>query len=234
VNPKTVVVLNNADPVLMPWLDQVSSVLWMGNPGQQGGRATAALLFGDYNPQGKLTITYPQSVNNTVTRNPKYPERMATKSGTAIFSEGINSAYRWYLSTNTSVLFPFGYGLSYTSFKYSNLGTRKKSGSTFQVSIHITNTGSRPDVEVPQLYIGPPENAGSKYPGYQFAVSTLVGFDDLSIAPGATKSAIFLISERQLSFWRQSDRRWVLARGKRSVWMGNDAETRVSVGQIEV
>ncbi|OOQ90978.1 hypothetical protein PEBR_01999 [Penicillium brasilianum] len=234
INPKTVKVLNNADPVLMPWLDQVSSVLWMVNPGQEGGRATASLLFGDHNPQGKSTITYPQSVNDTVTRNPKYPERMATKSGTAIFSEGINSAYRWYLSTNTSVLFPFGYGLSYTSFKYSNLDIQKKSGSTFQISVHITNTGSRPGVEIPQLYIGPPENAGSKYPGYQFAVSTLVGFDDLSIASGATKSANYVISERQLSFWRQSDRSWVLARRKRSVWVGNDAETRVLVGQIEV
>lgn len=233
-NPKTVVVLNNADPVLMPWLDQVSSVLWMGNPGQEGGRATASLLFGDYNPQGKLTITYPESVNNTVTRNPKYPERMATKSGTAIFSEGINSAYRWYLSTNTSVLFPFGYGLSYTSFKYSDLVIKKKSGSAFRVSVHITNTGSRPGVEVPQIYIGPPEDAGSKYPGYQFAVSTLVGFDDVYIAPGAAKTASFLISERQLSFWRQSDRSWVLARGKRSVWVGTDAEKRVLVGHIEV
>ncbi|OJJ73697.1 hypothetical protein ASPBRDRAFT_41398 [Aspergillus brasiliensis CBS 101740] len=235
-NPKTVVVLNNADPVLMPWLDQVSSVLWMGNPGQEGGRATASLLFGDHNPQGKLPITYPKSVNDTVTRNPQYPERMATESGTAVFSEGINSAYRWYLSTNTSVLFPFGYGLSYTSFKYSNLViNREETGSSaFQVSVHITNTGSRPGVEVPQIYLGPPEDAASTYPGYQFAVSTLVGFDDVSIAPGATELASFLISERQLSFWRQSDRSWVVARGKRSVWVGSDAETKVLVGYIEV
>jgi beta-glucosidase len=236
INPKTVVVLNNADPVLMPWLNQVSSVLWMGNPGQEGGCATAALLFGDHNPQGKLTITYPQSVNDTVTRNPNYPERMATASGTAIFSEGINSAYRWYLSTNTSVLFPFGYGLSYTSFKYSNLIIKKGTISTFQVSvrIRITNTGSRPGVEIPQVYIGPPEDAKSKYPGYQFAVSALVGFDDVLISPGATKTASFLISERQLSFWRQSDRTWVLARGNRSVWVGTDAEKRVLVDHIEV
>ncbi|KAJ6163665.1 hypothetical protein N7497_003644 [Penicillium chrysogenum] len=75
VNPRTVVVLNNADPVLMPWLDQVSSVLWMGNPGQEGGRATAALLFGDHNPEGRLPLTYPSSVDATVTRNPAYPER---------------------------------------------------------------------------------------------------------------------------------------------------------------
>jgi beta-glucosidase len=159
---------------------------------------------------------------------------MATASGTAVFSEGINSAYRWYLSTNTSVLFPFGYGLSYTSFKYSNLDIKKNSGSTFQVSVRITNTGSRPGVEIPQVYIGPPEDAGSKYPGYQFAISTLVGFDDVLISSGATKTASFLISERQLSFWRQSDRRWVLARGKRSVWVGTDAEKRVLVGHIEV
>lgn len=234
INPRTVVVLNNADPVLMPWLDQVSSVLWMGNPGQEGGRATASLLFGDRNPQGRLTITYPKSVSDTVTRNPRYPERMATKNGTAIFSEGINSAYRWYLATNSSVLFPFGYGLSYTSFKYSKLVIKKKSGSTFQVSVDIKNTGSRPSVEVPQIYIGPPEDAGSKFPGYQFAISTLVGFDDVYIMPGTTKTASFIISERQLSFWRQSDRTWVLAHGQRSVWVGTDAEKKVFVSYIEV
>lgn len=159
---------------------------------------------------------------------------MANKNGTAIFSEGINSAYRWYLSTNTSVLFHFGYGLSYTSFKYSNLAIKKKSGSTFQVSVQIQNTDSRPGVEVPQVYIGPPEDADAKYPGFQFAVSTLVGFDDVYIPAGTTETASFLISERQLSFWRHSDRSWVVARGKRSLWVGTDAETRVLVGRIEV
>ncbi|KAF3011426.1 hypothetical protein E8E15_002567 [Penicillium rubens] len=149
VNPRTVVVLNNADPVLMPWLDQVSSVLWMGNPGQEGGRATAALLFGDHNPEGRLPLTYPSSVDATVTRNPAYPERMNTETGTALFSEGMNSAYRWYLSTNTSILFPFGFGKSYTRFEYKNLRIERDRGSSFKVSVDITNTGSRTGVDVP-------------------------------------------------------------------------------------
>ena len=149
MNPRTVVVLNNADPVLMPWLDQVSSVLWMGNPGQEGGRATAALLFGDHNPEGRLPLTYPSSVDATVTRNPAYPERMNTETGTALFSEGMNSAYRWYLSTNTSILFPFGFGKSYTRFEYKNLRIERDRGSSFKVSVDITNTGSRTGVDVP-------------------------------------------------------------------------------------
>ncbi|KAJ5679423.1 Fn3-like domain-containing protein [Penicillium macrosclerotiorum] len=234
VNPRTVVVLNNADPVLMPWLEQVSSVLWMGYPGQEGGRATASLLFGDCNPQGKLTITYPQSVNDTVTRNPKYPERMATESGTAIFSEGINSAYRWYLSTQTNVLFPFGYGLSYTTFKYKNLAIEKAPSGGFKISIEIKNTGSRNGVDIPQLYLGPPENSSSKYPGVQFAVSTLVGFEDVEVLAGATKTVSFFITERQLSFWRPTDRSWVLGRGTRSIWVGTNAVRKDLVGKLDV
>lgn len=233
-NPKTIVVLHNADPVLMPWLDKVSAVLWMGHPGQEGGAAIADLLLGHHNPQGRLPVTYPASVNSSMTRNPDYPNRVDGQNGTAVFSEGINTSYRWYLSTNTSVLFPFGFGLSYTNFHYSDFEAVETADSTFDVSFTLKNTGSVNGVDVPQLYIGPPSSAAQKYPGVQFAVSALAGFDSVELSCGSSKRVTYPISKRQLSFWNQTDRSWVLAEGKREVWIGTDAQTVMLKGAIQI
>ncbi|CAI7579946.1 unnamed protein product [Penicillium pancosmium] len=234
VNPRTVVVLHNADPVLMPWLDKVSAVLWMGHPGQEGGAAIADLLLGHHNPQGKLPVTYPASVNSSMTRNPDYANRVDGQNGTAIFSEGINTSYRWYLSTNTSVLFPFGFGLSYTTFKYSDLEVLETTDSIVNVSFTLKNTGSVTGADVPQLYIGPLSNATHKYPKIQFAVSALAGFDTVELSRGAAKRVTFSISKRQLSFWNQGDRSWVHAEGTREVWIGTDAQTVKLKGSINI
>lgn len=233
-NPNTVVVLHNADPVLMPWLDQVSAVLWMGHPGQEGGAAIADLLLGRYNPQGKLPVTYPASVNSSMTRNPDYPNRVDGENGTAVFSEGINTSYRWYISTDTPVLFPFGFGLSYTTFNYSDIEITSTSGSTFDVAFMVKNTGSVAGGEVPQMYIAAPSGAAQKYPGFQFAVTALAGFDSVELSPGEERRLTFPISTRQLSFWNQTDRSWVLAQGTREVWIGTDAQTVVLKGTIEI
>lgn len=233
-NPKTVVVLHNADPVLMPWLDKVSAVLWMGHPGQEGGAAIADLLTGKHNPQGKLPVTYPASVESSMTRNPDFPNRVDGQNGTAIFSEGINTSYRWYLSTNTSVLFPFGFGLSYTTFDYSDFEVIEATDSSFDVSFTLKNTGSVSGGGVPQIYIGPPSGAAQKYPGVQFAVSALAGFDSMELSRGAARRITFHISERQLSFWNHADRSWVLAKGRREVWVGTDAQTVMLKGTIEI
>ncbi|KAF7318131.1 Fn3-like domain-containing protein [Mycena chlorophos] len=176
-NPNTVVVLNNGDPVVMPWLNSTAAVLWMGHPGQEGGWATADLLLGNHNPQGRLPVTYPASANTSLTRNPAFPERVDTASGTAIFDEGLNVGYRYYIDTNTPVLFPFGYGLSYTTFAYSGLHISKTADAEFAVSFAIHNTGSRTGGNVPQLYIGPPSTANTTYADFQFAASALVAFD---------------------------------------------------------
>ncbi|KAJ5272426.1 Fn3-like domain-containing protein [Penicillium angulare] len=234
VNPKTVVVLHNADPVLMPWLKKVSAVLWMGHPGQEGGAAIADLLLGRHSPQGRLPVTYPLSVNSSMTRNPEYPSRVDGANGTAVFSEGINTSYRWYLSTNTPVLFPFGFGLSYTTFDYSDFEILPTTESTFDVSFTLRNTGSVAGGDVPQLYIGPPSNAARAYPGIQFAVSTLAGFDSIELRPGTLRRVTFPISQKQLSFWNQTDRSWVLSEGIREVWIGTDAQNPVLKGTVEI
>lgn len=236
VNPNTIVVLHNTDPVVMPWLDAVSSVLWMGHPGQEGGQAIADLLLGNHNPQGHLSVTYPASLNTSMTRNPEYPWRIGNSTVPAVLDEGINTAYRYYLDTNTSVLFPFGYGLSYTSFEYNNLQIQKGPGqdSLFNVSFTLNNTGSVTGADVPQLYVGPPSGAGQAYSGVQFAVAALTGFDSIKLVSGASTVVTFPISERQLSFWNQTDRSWVVARGTRQIWIGTDAQTVVLEGHISV
>lgn len=234
-NPRTAVVLFNAEPVLMPWLEAVSSVLWMGYPGQEGGRAAVDLLLGRRSPQGRLPITYPASVNTTVTRNPSYPERWNADNASAVFSDGLNTGYRWYLSTNTSVLFPFGYGLSYTTFEYGDsLDIVATSATSFEVSFTVRNTGAVAGAEVPQLYIGAPEDAASRYPGVQFAYAALTDFDSVELEPAAVRRVRFAISARQLSFWNQTDRSWTLASGTRQVWVGRNAEQKELVGTISV
>lgn len=158
-NPNTIVVLNNAEPVLMPWLDSVAAVMEMGYAGQEGGYATADLLLGNHVPQGRLTVTYPVSRNQTLTRDPAHPERVDTADGNATFSEGVNVGYRYYKDTNTPVLFPFGYGLSYTNFQYSGLhiqntdnnghhgwhGSRSSLSHKAQFSTEVSYPASGPD-----------------------------------------------------------------------------------------
>lgn len=129
-NSKTVVVLQNSEPVAMPWLGSVSAVLEMMYPGQESSNAIADLILGTRSPQGRLPVTYPTSVNTSLTRNPAYPGRVATADGNATFSEGVNVGYRWYKYSNTPVLFPFGHGLTYTTFSYSHLAVSTPQGQS--------------------------------------------------------------------------------------------------------
>ncbi|KAG2521676.1 hypothetical protein BBO99_00005861 [Phytophthora kernoviae] len=210
-NLSTVVVLNNAEPVLIPWLDDVSAVLEMMCPNQEGGWAADDLLLGNNNPQGRLPVTYPASLDSTMTHNPCYPERVAMSSGNATFSEGLNNSYCWYVHTNTSVLFPIGYGLSYTSFYYSN------------PNFHTSTLAQQSDidfkcasVEVPQVYIGPPSNAVTTYPNAQLAATALVEFANVELGAGDSTTASIDIREKQLSFYNVNTTDWELAKATHS------------------
>ncbi|KAG7388819.1 hypothetical protein PHYBOEH_007681 [Phytophthora boehmeriae] len=252
VNPNTVVVLNNAEPVEMPWLDSVAAVLEMMYPNQEGGWATADLLLGNHNPQGRLPVTYPTSVNTSMTRNPDYPERIPDAEENITFSEGLNNGYRWYKYSNTTVLFPFGYGLSYTSFEYSNPNFQSSGSASdfsghyevsvspddaevkFSVSITISNSGSVKGVEVPQVYVGPPTNAETTYPGIQFASIALVGFGNVELEAGESATVTIGIREKQLSFYNVSSSSWELASGQRPIYIGKSAEDLVFAGSVEI
>ncbi|ETK96931.1 hypothetical protein L915_00455 [Phytophthora nicotianae] len=238
----------------MPWLDDVAAVLEMLYPNQEGGWATADLLLGNNVPQGRLPVTYPASLDSTMTRNPDYPERVATESGNATFSEGLNAGYRWYVHTNTSVLFPFGYGLSYTSFEYSNpnfaasSSTQQSSSglnyevscspddadAVFSVSFTVTNTGSVKGVEVPQVYIGPPADAATAYPDVQFAATALVGFANVELEAGASTTVTIGVREKQLSFYNVNTTSWEAAKGERPLYISKNAEEAVFSGKVQL
>jgi hypothetical protein len=148
-NPRTVVVLNTGDPVVMPWADRANAILQMWYPGQEGGAATADLLLGRANPSGKLPVTFPRHDGDAPTSTPlRYPGI----NGRQEYSEGVLVGYRWYDAKGIVPLFPFGHGLSYTTFAYSELTVRPR-GDGFDVSFRVRNSGAVAGAEVAQVYV---------------------------------------------------------------------------------
>ncbi|MDQ2686507.1 MAG: glycoside hydrolase family 3 C-terminal domain-containing protein [Armatimonadota bacterium] len=201
-NPNTVVVMNNGGPVLMAdWITQAPAVLEAWFPGQQGGDALAAVLFGDINPSGKLPDTlavrredYPDYGN--------YPE---DKNGVEQYKEGIYVGYRHFDKKSVKPVFPFGYGLSYTTFRYSGMKlsspTLKPNGSVM-VTANITNTGKRAGAEIVELYVHP------RNPKIDRAVRELKGYSKLELQPGETKSVTFTLTPTALRYCDVKDKGW--------------------------
>ena len=157
-NPNTIVVLNTGSAVTMPWLSSVKGVLEAWYPGQEDGTAIASVLFGSYDPSGHLTVTFPASLSQVpASTTAQWPGT----GGTVQYSEGIDVGYRWYDSKNLTPLFPFGYGLSYTTFSFSNLHVGAlTAGGAATVTATVTNTGSRSGADVAQLYVTDPSASG--------------------------------------------------------------------------
>ena len=157
-NPHTIVVLNTGSAVTMPWLSSVAGVLEAWYPGQEDGTAIASLLFGSSDPSGHLTVTFPTSLSQVPAST---AAQWTGQNGTVQYSEGIDVGYRWYDTKALTPLFPFGYGLSYTSFSFSNLkvGTLPAGGAA-TVTATVTNTGSRAGADVAQLYVSDPSASG--------------------------------------------------------------------------
>src|SRR5207245_9220381 len=150
-NPRTIVVLNTGSPITMPWLSTVAAVVQAWYPGQECGHAIADVLFGDTNPSGKLPQTFPVRLED----NPAYLN-FPGENGKVYYGEGLFVGYRYYDKKKIAPQFPFGFGLSYTTFDYSSLSLRSQQlipTDTFQVSIAITNTGQRTGTEIVQEYI---------------------------------------------------------------------------------
>jgi len=194
-NPHTVVVLQTGSAVLMPWLSQVSSVLETWYPGSQGGAATASLLFGDNNPSGKLPQTWPASNTQVPASTPaQYPGINNEQT----YSEAYYVGYRWYDEHNQTPLFPFGFGLSYTSFDYNNLKLAHKSGDSsapVTLSFDVTNTGKVFGAEAPQVYVFKPDRVVDTPP------KELGAFTKVSLAPGQTQHVTLTVDPGQLSYW---------------------------------
>jgi beta-glucosidase len=233
--PNTVVVLNTGDPVLMPWASQVKSILEMWYPGQLGGPATADVLLGNVDPGGHLPVTFPADATHFPTYDPTcdlttlagcdlYPGvvqpphsyRTVTNLD-ATLGNGIFQGYRWYDKHGVTPLFGFGYGLSYTSFRYTGLSVSPRSDGSVDVAFDVQNTGAVAGSDVAQVYVG----AGPDVPGVQQAVRSLRGFDRVTLAPSETKHEVINLAPRSFQYWSTAQNQWVTNAGPRTIWVGN-------------
>jgi beta-glucosidase len=214
-NPRTVVVINAGAPVAMPWLPKVAAVVDAWYPGPVSGTALASVLFGKTDPGGHLPVTFPASLAQV----PASTTAQFPGNGTQVlYSEGVDVGYRWYDAKGETPLFPFGYGLSYTSFRFSHLlvGTPVTGTSDLRVSATITNTGSRAGSDVAQLYIGDPASTGE--PPRQ-----LEGFDRVTLMPGKSARVSFTVTPAQLSWWSDSANGWTQTPGTYGVYVGDSS-----------
>jgi beta-glucosidase len=218
VNPNTIVVLNTSQPVALPWVDKVKAVLEMWWPGDEGGWSTANLLLGKTSPAGRLPMTWAKRLEDYAATDPRYPERSKKGvDGKTTYSEGVNVGYRWFDKEKIDPLFAFGHGLSYTSFQYSDLAVVKASDGGLYVQVDIKNTGNMDSDEVPQVYLGAPNEIPA---GVQFPVRALAAFDRIHLAAGETKTITMHVPLRQLQYWSTKEGKWVTAGGKRIVSVG--------------
>jgi beta-glucosidase len=210
-NPHTIVVMYESSATLMPWASQVAGIVMAWYPGQENGNALAQVLFGDVNPSAKLPVTIPVSSNQVPTSTTAQWPGINLH---AAYSEGLEIGYRWYDTNNVTPLFPFGYGLSYTTFGYSNLTVSAVSPSgQVQIGFDLTNTGTLTGAEVPQLYLGFPL-AASEPP------KQLKGFQKITLSPGQTQHVTFNLNWEDLANWDATARGWIVTPGVFQVLVG--------------
>jgi beta-glucosidase len=225
VNPNTIVVINSGGPVVMPWISSVAGVFenWYG--GQETGAAIAALIFGTVDPSGKLPVTFPASLSQV----PAQTQAQWPGTATGVtYSEGVNIGYRWYQSQNITPLFPFGYGLSYTKFSFSNLkvGAFNANGSA-TVTATVTNTGSVAGADVAQMYVGDP--AASQDPPEQLA-----GFQRTALTPGQSATVSFPLTVHDLASWSAADNAWEAQAGTYSISVGDSSASLPLTGSTSL
>jgi beta-glucosidase len=223
VNPNTVVVLNTSQPVALPWVDKVKGVLEMWWPGDEGGWSTANVLLGKVSPAGRLPVTWARALTDYAATDPQHPERSGKGvDGKTTYSEGVNVGYRWFDKQNLEPLFPFGFGLSYTTFEYSGLKTAKAADGGVDVTVQIRNTGGVDADEVPQVYLGAPRTIPE---GVQFPVRGLAAFDRVHVPAGQTTAVTMHVPIRQLQYWSTKEQNWVTATGERTLSVGSSSRT---------
>lgn len=221
VNPNTVVVLNASEPLAMPWLSKVRSVVLMWFPGDEGGLATANVLTGKINPGGRLPFTWPVRLQDNVANDPVHPERSSHGvDGKTRYSEGILIGYRWFDSQNIAPLYPFGYGLSYSRFTYGGLTVRPGTHGTVKVAFTVTNVGDQAGDEVPQVYLGAPVKSPKDV---QFAPEALVGFARIHLLAGQKQLVRLNLDARRFEYWSEAAHCWLRIKGARSLSVGGSS-----------
>lgn len=225
LNDKTVVVMKDSAPVLMPWQDKAPTILEVWNQGTEDGHVVADLLFGRINPSGKVPTTYPAREEDTIYYN--HPERhpgVEEDAGYPVirYSEGLNMGYRWWQSQGIKPLFAFGHGLSYTTFELSDVAvdTKKLTDAPVTVTAKVTNTGDRAGAEVVQVYLGIPEDGQPP--------KRLVGFQKVQLEPGESKTATIVIdpaaTNHPFGVWCKAAEDFVIRDGEYKVYVGTSSE----------
>jgi beta-glucosidase len=221
-NPHTIVVLETGGAVTMPWIDQVSAVLAAWYPGIRGGEAIANILFGDANPSGKLALTFPKSEADlprpilaqqppprsdadTIAPFPDASFKVNIRQFDLDYSEGLKVGYKWYDSQGKTPLFPFGFGLSYATYTYSDL--KIASGPKPSVAFTVTNTGSRAGAEVAQVYVTLPASAGEPF-------KRLVAWEKVPLAAGESKTVTLALDPHYQSIFNPDKEAWELPQGE--------------------
>jgi beta-glucosidase len=221
VNPNTIVVLNVSQPAALPWLSKVKAVLQMWFPGDEGGWAAADILLGRVSPAGRLPFTWMKAMDQAVANDPAHPERSSKGvNGKTTYGEGVNVGYRWFDKNHIEPLFPFGFGLSYTKFEYSDLLVKRAGDGGLDVSFRLRNAGAVASGEVPQVYLAAPSQPPR---GAQFAPRALVAFDRVRVRPGESRDVTLHLPLRRLQYWSVAQSKWALAAGPRVVHVGSSS-----------
>jgi beta-glucosidase len=219
-NPHTVVVLESGTAVTMPWLDRTGAVLEAWYAGSKGADAVANLLFGDVNPSGKLPMTFPRSeadLPRAKIAQPPAGTHPGALSFKVDYTEGAAVGYKWYESQKKPVLFPFGFGLSYTTFQYSDLKVDEgSSDGKLTASLRVTNTGKRKGAEVAEIYASLPDAAGEPW-------KRLVGWSKVELAPGESRTVQVPIDPLYLSIWDEAGKRWNRLPGEYGMMAGGSS-----------
>jgi beta-glucosidase len=219
-NKNTIVVLTSGGSVdTSRWLDRVPALVEAWYPGEEGGTALAQILFGDVNPSGCLPITFEGRLEDNPAYANYYPEAGTNR---IVYKEGVFVGYRGYEHNGTKALFPFGYGLSYTTFEYSGLAIRPiraaRAGPQFQVSFDVRNTGTRPGASVAQVYVGDMHARVPRPP------KELKGFSRVDLRPGETKRVTVELDRRSFSYYDVDRKQWRAAPGTYDVLVGRSSE----------
>jgi beta-glucosidase len=233
-NPHTIVVLETGGPVTMPWIDRVSAVIEAWYPGIRGSEALANILFGDVNPSGKLPLTFarteadlphPKHVdqpavdpNHPITPLPGLPVVPGISTNQtpfdSVYDEGLKVGYKWYDAERREPLFPFGFGLSYTTYGYSELKTTSDNGLT--VTFKLKNTGNRAGEETAQVYLTLPASAHEP-------PRRLVGWSKIALGPGEQKDVTVKVDPQMVSVFNPDRNLWEVVPGEYKVWAGGSS-----------
>jgi hypothetical protein len=225
-NKRTVVVMETGGPVLTPWRDRVAGIVEAWYPGVEGGTAIARVLFGDVNPSGRLPATFPRREADEPTFGD--PQAYPGVGEEVTYKEGVFVGYRWFDEKGIEPAFPFGHGLSYTSFSYTGLVITPGRDGRATLAVDVKNTGKRAGTEAVQLYLGLPDPG----PGVPEPPRALHGFERLSIPAGKTRTARIELGPRDFSYWSTAANGWRVAPGCYSVQIGHSSRDIRLHGEI--